>query len=176
MCLTITACDSSKAEPAPAKGEEKKEDADFDKRMAERKAKREADEKAKIEAEAAKKVAIEALCVMPDKKKIEKDPKKACAAVGAAHDKFMQKHFTAEVLEKWNAAKGTAVPMTVAQCTKASSVEVAACQVNALENAPVELKDESAGLMRGCIEKFGPGSAHGAAAAAGGVVPKKRPG
>jgi hypothetical protein len=175
--LAVAACDSSKADPAPTKADDKKpEDADFDKRMAERKAKREAEEKAKAEAEAAKKAAIEALCVLPDKKKIEKDQKKACAAVGAAHDKFMARHFSGEVLDKWNAAKGTAIPMTVAQCTKAVSVEVAACQVHALDTAPAEMKDEASALLRGCIEKFGPASAHGAAAAAGGAVPKKKPG
>lgn len=175
--LAVAACDSSKPDPTLAKAEDKKGDeVDFDKRMADRKAKREADEKVKAEADAAKKAAIAALCVLPDKKKIEKDQKKACAAVGVAHDKFMQKHFTGDVLDKWNAAKGTAMPMTVAQCTKSVSVEVAACQVNALETAPAELKDEVSALLRGCIEKFGPGSALGAAAAAGGVVPKKRPG
>lgn len=177
LCASLAACDSPKTEVAPAKADDKKEsDADFEKRMAERKAKREADEKAKVEAEEARKAGVLALCVLPDKKKIEKDATKACNAVGAAHDRFMQKHFTGEVLDKWVAAKGTAVPMTIAQCQKSSSVEVAACQVHALDNAPAEMKEYSSDLLRGCIEKFGPGSALGAAAAAGGAVPKKRPG
>lgn len=175
--LALSACDSAKTDLAPAKADDKKEsDADVEKRMAERRAKREADEKAKLEASEKKQAAIAALCQLPEGKKLEKDPTKACAAVGEAHDRFMKKHFTGPVLEKWVAAKATAIPMTVAQCTKASSVEVAACQVYALDQAPAELKDDSSGLLRGCIDKFGPGSSHGAAAAAGGAVPKKRPG
>jgi len=178
LLLTLAAaCDTAKTEPAPAKAEEAKEsEDDVKKRMADRRAKLDADGKAKVEAAAKTKAAIATLCVLPDKKKIEKNPDKACAAVGAAHDRFMQKHFTGEVLDKWTAAKGTAVPMTVAQCTKSASVEVAACQVNALDNAPPELENESSGILRGCIEEFGPASAHGAAAQAGGAVPKKRPG
>jgi hypothetical protein len=178
LLLTLAvACDSKPAASAPAKAEEAKESEEaVQKRMADRRAKREADEKAKLEAAEKMKTTLAALAVLPDKKKIEKNAEKACAAVGAAHDRFMQKHFTGEALEKWTAAKGTAIPMTIVNCTKAASVEVAACQAHALDNAPVELKDEASGIMRACIDKFGPASAHGAAAQAGGAVPKKRPG
>jgi hypothetical protein len=176
LALAI-ACDSKPADPAPAaKADEKESDEAVQKRMAERRAKREADEKAKVEAAEKLKTTLAALAVLPDKKKIEKNAEKACAAVGAAHDRFMNKHFTGPDLEKWNSAKGTAVPMTIVNCTKAASVEVAACQAHALDNAPAELKDEASGIMRACIDKFGPASQHGAAAQAGGAVPKKRPG
>jgi hypothetical protein len=177
LVTLATACDSKPADPAPAaKVDEKESDEAVQKRMADRRAKLEADGKAKTEAAEKMKTTLAALAVLPDKKKIEKNTEKGCAAVGAAHDRFMQKHFTGEALEKWTSAKGTAIPMTIVNCTKAASVEVAACQVHALDNAPAELKDEASGIMRACIDKFGPASSHGAAAQAGGAVPKKRPG
>ncbi|MFO0635869.1 MAG: hypothetical protein U0168_23770 [Nannocystaceae bacterium] len=174
-CL-LAACDRTQPDLTAKQDDKKAADDDLDKRMAERKAKREADEKAKAEAEAKKNAAIEQLCILPPGKKLEKKLEKACAATGEAYDRFMKKHYSGETLTKWENAKGTQIPLIVSQCTKSASVEVGACIVYALDSAPPELKEEQSAFIRGCIEKFGPGSAHGAAAQAGGVVPKKRGG
>ncbi|MBK6921301.1 MAG: hypothetical protein IPH07_28145 [Deltaproteobacteria bacterium] len=173
-CLLVAACDGGKkTEPAAKQDDSKASDADLDKRLAERKAKREADEKAKAAADEAKAKAIEAVCVLPPGKKPEKSLDKACAAVGPAYDRFMKRFYEGETLAKWESAKGTQLPMVIAQCTKTASVEVGACIVHALDSAPVELKEDQSAIIRGCIDAFGPGSAHGATAVAGGAVPKK---
>jgi len=169
------ACDNSARNQEIANVEKKDapeaKDPEFEKRMEERKQKRLAEEKAKADVDAARTAALEKVAVLPPKlpKKIDK----ACAEVGEAQDRFMQRMFTGEVLEKWTAAKGTQLPMTVMQCTKAGSLEVAACQAYALDNAPPELKEDVPEILKVCIDKFGPASEGGAAAQAGGAIPKK---
>jgi hypothetical protein len=139
--------------------------------MADRKAKREADEKAKQEAEAKKTAAIDAVCVLPAK--LPKKLDKGCAEVASAYDRFMNRLYEGEIKDKWNSAKGTQLPMTIMQCSKTGSLEVAGCQAAALDKAGPELKEEMSLILKSCIDKFGPASNLGAAAAAGGVVPKK---
>lgn len=156
--MLIIACDdSSKTAPSPAVVADKKaeEDAEMQKRIEERKQKRLAEEKAKEEAEAAKKAAIEKVAVLPEK--LPKGVGKACDDVGTALDEFMNRLYADDsaTLEKWNSAKGTQLPMTVATCVKAGSVKVAACQKAALDNAPPELKEDQTEIMRYCIDKFG---------------------
>jgi hypothetical protein len=88
LAFAFAACGGERAPIVSEKGEVVKaeaKDADFDQRMADRKAKREADEKAKGEADKAKSEALDAITVVPAKK-----PKKieaACEAVGAAQDR-----------------------------------------------------------------------------------------
>jgi len=156
MALAFAGCGGERSAIVSEKGEVVKEevkDADFDKRMADRKAKREADELAKADATKAKGDALDKITVLPAKK-----PKKieaACDAVGAAQDRFMQRLHTGEVLAKWNADKG-AMLMTQAQCNKVGSIDVAACQANALDQAPPELKEDALTILQRCTDKFAP--------------------
>jgi hypothetical protein len=152
------ACDSPKPAPAAVADEKKAdEDAEFEKRMEERRQQRLAEQKEKEEAEAKKKSALDAVAVLPDK--MPKGLGAACEQVGDAYDAYMKRTYAEDqaTLDKWNSAKGTQLPMTIASCTKAASVEVAACQSHGLENAPAELEGEQAAILRTCIEKFGQG-------------------
>lgn len=155
LCSSLVACDSGESKPKadPAAEAKAKEEADKKARIEERRKKREADAKAKEEEEAKRKAAIDAVLVLPEK--MPKKLDKACKAVAEAQDGFMNRLYEGETVEKWNNAKGTQLPMTIAQCTKQASLEVAACQQNALTIAPPELKKELPELLRGCIDKFG---------------------
>lgn len=155
LCSSSLACDSGESKPkANAAADAKASEDDERKKAVEAlRKKREAEAKAKEEEEAKKKAAIDAALTLPEK--LPKKLDKACKAVGEAHDGFMNRMFEGDTVEKWNQAKGTQIPMTVAQCTKQGSIEVAACQANALNNAPENLKKELPELLRGCIDKFG---------------------
>jgi hypothetical protein len=170
-------CDSSPAPSdaaaAAAKADKEKEDAEAAKRTEEFRKKREAEEQKKKEAEEAKAAAFDAVCVVPEGAKKPKKLAQACQAVVDAHDGFMQRHYAGdtETLEKWNAAKGTQVPFTLATCNKTGSLEAAMCQKHALDTAPAELKEDAPELLRRCIDKYA-----GGRAAKGPALPVKRPG
>lgn len=157
--------EAKKAAEAKAAAEEKKK---MDEALAKRKAEREA--KAQAEEDAKKKVeeAIAKVAVLPEK--MPKDLVKACDAVAEAQDEFMKRHYKDEALKKWEAGKGTQLPMTKVQCTQSDSIEVAACQKNALDTAPTELRKKLPDLLRVCIEKFGKKGAPPTAA-----MPKPKP-
>ena len=157
LMMFALGCDGGAAEKAKvdakaAKASKKKEE---EARIEARKQKRLAEAKAAEDAVKAKAAAVDAVCVLPDK--LPKKLDKACDAVADAHDKFMLKHYAdnPDTITKWNGGKGTQLPMTIAQCKKAGSIEVAACQVNAFETASVELKKEIPAIFRTCIDKFG---------------------
>src|SRR5690349_14903540 len=120
------------------------------------------EDKAEEQAAADKLALIQTLIVLPEK--MPKDLKQACNDVATAQDEFMMRNFEGEALEKWNAAKGTQLGMVKNNCAKAQSMEVPACQIHAMNSAPPELKKDLPELLKGCIDKFGPG---GSAAAAG---------
>lgn len=171
--VLVLGCDSNKARSENIANVEKKDVADpaMEKAMADRKAKREADAKAKADAEEAKRVAIDKIAVVPAK--LEKKVEKACDAVAAAQDRFMERLHTGEVIEKWRAAKENALPMTIVQCATVSSLEVAGCQVNALDNAPPELKENVDEILKACADKYGPkGPPPGAQPGGAGEIPK----
>jgi hypothetical protein len=169
--VLAVACGGDRAPIVSEKGDvvkEEKKDADFDQRMADRKAKREADAQAKADADKAKAEAFEKITIVPAKK-----PKKieaACEEVGKAQDRFMQRLHTGEVLAKWNADKG-AMLMTQAQCNKVGSIEVAACQIHALDQAPPELKEDALTILQKCTDKFAPPPSAGDA-----KIPRKKGG
>jgi hypothetical protein len=171
LCLLAAACGGERPPIVSDQGEVVKgesKDAEFDQRMAERKAKREAEDKAKAEASKAKTDALERITIVPDKK-----PKKleaACAEVGSAQDRFMQRLHTGEVLAKWNADKG-AMLMTQAQCNKVGSIDVAACQIHALDQAPPELKEDALAILQKCTDEFAPPPS-----AADAKIPRKKGG
>ncbi len=139
---------------ADAKAKEEKE---REERLAKRKAEREAKEAAEAKAAEELKAKVDAVCVLPEK--MPKNLKAACEAVVQANDAFMKKQYAdkPDVLAKWNEAKGTQLGMTRQQCIKEGSLEVAACQANALNSAGPELKKELATLLRTCKEKFASG-------------------
>ncbi len=153
--VAVAGCDDgseakAKAEAeAKAKADEKKAEDDA---LAKRKADREAKKKAKEDAEAAKAKAIDELCVLPEK--MPKKLDKACEDAAKAQDEFMQKHYEGEALAKWNGAKSGQLQTATAMCTKAGSIEAAACQANALRNAPEEHKKALPDFLRRCMEKF----------------------
>lgn len=162
--FAAAACDSG---PTPSELEAKKAAEDKtkaeDDALAKRKADREAKDKAEQDAIDALAAQIDALAVLP-----EELPKKigdACAARAQAEDDFMSKHFDGEALAKWNAAKGTQLGFAKQNCEKVGKIEVPACQVNALNNAPAELRKNLPDLLKACIDKFKDG---GEAVAAGG--------
>lgn len=170
-------CDSSpsasNAAAEKAKADEAKEDAEAAKRTEEFRKKREGEEAKKKEEEEAKAAALAAVCVVPEVGKKPKKLSKACEDVVAAHDGFMNRHYAddPETLEKWNAAKGTQVPFTLATCNKTGSIDAALCQKHALETAPAELKKDAPEILRTCIDKFAAGRTAKAPA-----LPTKRPG
>ena len=168
----VVACDSGGSAPVETKKAPAEEelDAETKARIAERKAKREAEAKAKADAEAKLGSEIERVCVVPDK--IEKDFVKACDGVGKAHDEYIRRSGDADAISAWDGGGSErAIPMTVVQCTQADSVEVAACQKNALDNLGPEMKDHLKKFLQACIDKYA-----SKRAPKGTAPPKRRPG
>lgn len=151
--LLLTACGGDSIKELPL-GHEQKEKAPDPKRLEERRMQREAEAKAEQNVEAAKTAALDAACTAATK------PKKldaACAAVGDAWDAFMQKRYAddADVIGKWNESKNAQLPFALTQCKKMGSIEVAACQANALANLPLEIEAEAPEVMAHCAQKCG---------------------
>lgn len=171
--LLAIACDNKARNEEIANVETKDApDPELERRMQERKAKREAEDEAKAAAAEAKRAAIEALAVLPAT--LPKEIGKACEAVGAAHDRFMQRVQTGDALAKWMAAKETELPMTIVQCTTADDLEAAACQANALDHAPAELANDASEILRVCVAKYGPkGPPPGVQPGGAAEIPKK---
>lgn len=157
LCAGLLACDK----PEEKKGDKKDEPTEADKEVADRVAKKRADREAAEKALVDKAAAIQALAVLPEK--MPKDLKVACDEAAAAQDAFMTRNFEGEGLQKWNEAKGTQLGMVKASCAKAQSIEVPACQTNAMNNAPPEFKKDLPELLKACIDKF---SVEGGGAAA----------
>jgi len=155
LLFSLSSCDSgpSKEEQAKAAAEAAEAEAEK-KRIEERRLKREAEERAEAEAEQKKKDAIAALAVLPEK--LPKKLDKACAAMVEAQNKFMERAYAdePETLEKWK-ANPSAQQMIAATCKKSGSVQAAACQAHALENAPPEFAKSFPELLAACNEKYG---------------------
>ncbi len=152
----VPACDNSeeeakKAAEAKAAADKKKAEEEA---LAARKKAREDKKKAEQEAVEKEKAAIDAVCVLPEElpKKIDK----ACEEVGVAYDKFMERMYgdNKEVMEKWQQGKKMQIQMVTAPCVKLGSIEAAACQINALNTAPPELKKKVSDFATRCAEKF----------------------
>lgn len=121
------------------------EDAGVAKRRLDREAKAAAAKKA--EEDAAKK--IDEITVLPAK--LPKKLDKACDEVNTAFDGFMKR--ASSDTTSWDSKKGTQLGMMKKTCMEAT-VEVAACQANALTNATPELLKEIPTILGKCIEKF----------------------
>jgi hypothetical protein len=152
LCAWLPACDKQEAakqddkQASPEKSEEEKQ---VEERLAAKRAARDAEAKAAED----KVNAIKALAVLPEQ--MPKDLKAACKGVAEAQDQFMQKHYEGEGLQRWNEAKGTQMGMLETGCVKSGSIEIAACQINAMNNAPAEFKKDLPDVLKACIDKFG---------------------
>jgi hypothetical protein len=151
--FTASGCDSAKDAPAEDPAKKAEEAPPAEDPLAKRKAEREAKAKAAEEAAAAEAAAIDALAVLPDV--LPKKLDKACEERTKGEDDFMHKHYEGEALAKWESAKGTQLGFAKQGCVDAGSIEVAACQVNAMKNAPTELRKKLPDLLKRCMEKFG---------------------
>lgn len=160
LCTCVTACDKAGDKKDEKKAEEPSAaDKEVEERLAKKRAEREAAEKA-----AAEKVeAIKALAVLPAE--MPKDLEAACNGVATAQDEFMKRNFDGEGLQKWEEAKGTQMGMMKTSCIKAQSIEIAACQTNAMNTAPTEFKKDLPDILSACIDKFGATDGGEAAAA-----------
>ncbi|HLT39657.1 MAG TPA: hypothetical protein VK034_25415 [Enhygromyxa sp.] len=150
-CALLPACDKKD----DAKQDDKKEpekseqDKELEERLAAKKAAREAEAKAAED----KANAIKALAELPEP--MPKNLEKACSGVAEAQDQFMQKHYEGDGLQRWNEAKGTQMGMLKTGCIKTGNLEIAACQINAMNNAPTEYKNDLPDILKACIDKFG---------------------
>jgi hypothetical protein len=148
--LATFACDKQDTAKTEDKAEEK---SDSDKAVEERLAKKRAAREAEEQAAEAKVEAIKALATLPEE--MPKDLATACKGVAEAQDQYMQRHYEGEGLERWEQAKGTQMGMLETGCVTAGSLEIAACQINAMNNAPSEFKNNLPDLLAACMEKFG---------------------
>jgi hypothetical protein len=150
-CALLVACDKqdAKQDDKPAPAEKTEDEKQLEERLAAKKAKREAEAQALADKEAA----VLALAELPEK--LPKNLDVACKGVAEAQDQFMQKHYEGEGLERWNGAKTTEMETLKAGCVAAGSIQVAACQIQAMGNAPTEYKNELPNILRACIDKFG---------------------
>jgi hypothetical protein len=150
LCAWVPACDKEDAKKDDkATPEKSEEDKQLEARLAAKKAEREAEAKAAED----KVNAIKALAVLPET--MPKDLAAACDGVAEAQDQFMQKHYDGEGLQRWNEAKGTQMGMLKTGCVKSGSMEIAACQINAMNNAPAEFKKDLPDVLKACIDTFG---------------------
>lgn len=148
-------CGPSEAEQAAARAAAEKaaaEKAAMEAELAAKKAKREAEKKAAEDAKKAYEAKVDALCVVPET--LPKKLDKACADVAKANDDFMTRMYTGEALERWQKAKQMQLGMTTSQCMKTGSIEVAACQIAAMNGAGEDMKKGLPDLLRRCIEKY----------------------
>ncbi len=152
ICAAVPACDKGEDKNQENKEPEKSEqDKELEARLAAKKAEREAEAKAAED----KANAIKALAALPEE--MPKDLDAACKGVATAQDEFMKAHYEGEGLQRWEEAKGTQMGMLEAGCKKAGSIEVAACQINAMGNAPAEFKKDLPDILKACIDKFSGG-------------------
>lgn len=148
LCTGLAACDK----PEEKKDDKKAEPTEADKEVAERLAKKRADREAAEKALVDKAAAIQALAVLPET--MPKDLAAACDAAAKAQDEFMMRNFEGEGLAKWNEAKGTQLGLVKTSCAKGQSIEIPACQANAMNNAPPEMKKDLPDLLKACMDKF----------------------
>jgi len=153
-CALVPACDKADESKKEDKVEEKSEaDKQLEATLAAKKAKRDAEAKA-LEDQTN---AVAALAVLPEE--MPKDVEAACVGAAEAYDKFMQTHYDGDGLAKWDAAKEGQMEILKSGCIAEGNLEAAACQINALSNAPGELKKEVTSLIDACKAKFAAGAA-----------------
>lgn len=97
---------------------------------------------------------MEELCVLPADRPDSLE--EACSELPRSFDAFMERMFEGDTLARWRAAKEVQLELLGAMCTKADSLDVAACQIHALRHASVDLRRMASELLVGCQERYGP--------------------
>lgn len=166
----LLACDNS-ARNEQIATVEKKPDGSDEKAAAERKEKRLAAERAKAEAQENIRLEIAKVAVLGAKP--PKGLAEGCEAAADAQDRFVARLGSAEAKAEWTADRENQRPMTIIQCTSADSVDVASCQINALDNAPPALAEHMKDMLAMCIEKFARQRRAGTPPGGGGEIPKR---
>jgi hypothetical protein len=169
--IAITpACDNT-ARNEQIAGAEKKPAEDDPKLVAERKEKRLAAERAKAEAADKLRADIAAIAVVPDKPKL--GLAEGCEQAAEAQDRFVARIGTDEAKAAWAAGREKSKPMSIIECTSADSVDVAACQIAALDAAPPTLAANMKDILDYCVEKFAKPKPAGTPPAGSGEIPKR---
>jgi hypothetical protein len=152
LLFAVPACDSSKPAPAANAAADDKAgaDAEYEKRMAERKKDRES--KAAAEEQAKKDIAdkIEKITVIPEGTKLPKKAAEACDQVVEAQRGFMKK-FHPQIDD---AALTTQLGMLKKQCNEMGNVQAAMCQKFALEATDEQLKGAINEYLPACMKKY----------------------
>lgn len=117
---------------------------------------------AEAEAQKAKWDAVDAVAIVPPD--APTDLKSACEGLAEAYDAFMRRGNDEAVLKWVNEGRGKKLSAQKSNCIQRKSVEIAACQINALTNAPEQFQHHEGGktarrILIRCVEKFGDGSA-----------------
>jgi len=153
----MAGCDQPEAKD-PAADEQSEQDKMVAERVRKKREERAAKKKAEEDAAEAQAKAIDAIAVLPDEKDMPKKLDKACKAVSQANDDFMLRLYEGDALTRWNKIKGGQLSQAEAGCNTLGSLEVAACEINAMNAAGPELKKAFPKLKDACIEKFGAGA------------------
>lgn len=170
VLLPTFACDNS-ARNEQIASVEKQVEAPDENEVKQRAEKRLAAERAKSDAAEALRAEIIKVAVLG-----EKPPKgiaKGCEAASDAQDRFVARLQSAEAQTKWTAARERERPMSIIECTSADSLDVASCQINALDKAPPALADHMKAVLDFCVEKFARPRPAGTQPAGGGDIPKR---
>jgi hypothetical protein len=166
----LLACDNSARNEQIAAVEKKPEELD-DKAAQDRKEKRLAAEKAKADAAESIRTEIAKIAVVGPKP--PKTLAEACEGAADAQDRFIARLQSAEAQTKWTADRERQRPMAIIECTSAESLDVAGCQINALDTAPPALADHMNEILEFCVSKFARPKATNVAPSGSGVIPKR---
>lgn len=171
-CIAITsvACDNT-ARSEQIAGVDKKPAEDDPKAVAERAEKRLAAERAKSEAADNLRAEIAKIAIAPEKSKM--GLAEACEAAAAAQDRFVARIGSDAAKTAWAASLEKSKPMAIIECTSADSVDVAGCQIAALDNAPPALAENMKDILDYCVEKFAKPKPAGTPPAGSGDIPKR---
>lgn len=162
LCIPVlfaAACGDPKVDPTIAQAvqteskTEKAAEALAAKQQVERKAKAQAEQ----ELEERRRSEIDAAARLPEP--LPGDLESACDALTASYDEFMKRGSERDVL-KWHDGRRKDLGKRRSSCIKVGSVEVAACEAEALAEdfpslADVERTEAARMIMNRCVEKFG---------------------
>jgi hypothetical protein len=165
-----SACDNT-ARNEQIAGVEKKPEADDPKVVAERAEKRLAAERAKTEAADNLRAEIAKIAVVPEKTKM--GLAEGCEQAAEAQDRFVARIGSEEAKAAFTAGRDKSKPMAIIECTSADSIEVAACQIAALDAAPPTLAENMKDILDYCVEKFAKPKPAGTPPAGSGEIPKR---
>jgi hypothetical protein len=158
-CWLVAACGEPKVDPtiAQAVSTENKMTKAAEALAAKEKAEREAAAKARSELEERRHAEIDEATRLPAE--LPDDLGLACEAVISAHDEFMKRGNEKDVLS-WHDGRRKALGKRRTQCISVGSVQVAACEAEALQHEFPALADLSRveaarRVTQRCLDKFG---------------------